>query len=203
MSVLDSYAALESLGPIVTTAEAAAALRRSATSTSRMLRTLEEAGRVRRVRSGLWAIGTIDPDPYAVVTELTHPSPSYVSFLSALNYHGMIDQIPREIWVASLGRARMIRTAVGTFSVHHLPPELFGGWAESSRGLIATPAKAIFDLCYVNAARSGKPRRVPELEFPAPFNPQAIDHWIGLIDSARLATLTRRAVEQTLRRATR
>jgi predicted transcriptional regulator of viral defense system len=203
MSLLDTYSALEGLGPVVTTAEAAAALRRSASSASRMLRGLEEAGRVRRLRSGLWAIGSADPDPYAVVSELTSPSPSYVSFLSALNFHGMIDQIPREVSVASLDRARRIKTSVGTFSVHHLPPELFGGWTETSRRRVATPEKAIFDLCYVSVAGTGKPRRVPELELPDSFDRKEIDQWVRRIPSARLATLTKRAVDQTLARATR
>ena len=203
MSLLNAYSTLEALGPVVTTAEAAAALRRSTTSASRMLRGLEEAGRVKRVRSGLWSIGSTDPDPYAVASELTSPSPSYVSFLSALNFHGMIDQIPREVSLSSLDRARKIKTSLGTFSVHHLPPELFGGWNETPRGRVATPAKAIFDLCYVSVAGTGKPRRVPELELPDPFDRDEIDQWVGRIPSARLATLTRRAVDQTLARATR
>ena len=203
MSLLNAYSTLEALGPVVTTAEAAAALRRSTTSASRMLRGLEEAGRVKRVRSGLWSIGSTDPDPYAVASELTSPSPSYVSFLSALNFHGMIDQIPREVSLSSLDRARKIKTSLGTFSVHHLPPELFGGWNETPRGRVATPAKAIFDLCYVGVAGAGRSRRVPELELPDSFDRDEIDQWVGRIPSARLATLTRRAVDQTLARATR
>ncbi|MFH1474443.1 MAG: hypothetical protein ABIG85_01140, partial [Chloroflexota bacterium] len=60
------------------------------------------------------------------------------------NHHGMIDQLPREVSVASLDRARRITTTLGTFAIHHLPPELFGGWAETPRGPVATPEKAIF-----------------------------------------------------------
>lgn len=203
MSLMTAYSVIEGLGPVVSTAEAAAALRRSASSTSRLLRSLEETGRIRRVRNGIWVIGTAQPDPYRVVAELTRPYPAYVSFLSAFNFHGMIDQIPREVAVASLDRGRRIETSLGTFAVHHLPPELFGGWEDTKRGLVATPAKAIFDLAYVSAVSSGKPRRVPEMELPGSFDPKEIERWVKRIVSARVSTLTRRAVEYMLSRATR
>lgn len=203
MSQLEAYTLLERLGPVVSTAEAAAVLRRSASSTSRLLRGLEKAGRARQVRHGTWAIGQAAPHPFAIVAELTRPHPAYVSFTSALNYHGLIDQLPREIGVASLDRARRIRTSLGTFSVHHLPPELFGDWRETRHGLVATPEKALFDLGYVSAVRAGRPHHVPELELPAGFDRTAIDAWVERIASVRVATLTRRGVDHMLSRASR
>jgi predicted transcriptional regulator of viral defense system len=202
MSRLAAYSTLERLGPIVSTAEAAAALRRTASSASRLLRGLEEVGRAQQVREGLWAIGPNRPDPFAIIGELTRPHPAYVSFLSALNHHGIIDQIPREISVASLDRAHRIETDLGTFAIHHLRPELFGGWQETSRGRVATPEKAIFDLMYVSAAHAGRPRRIPELELPGSFDPNAIDQWVERIESPRLATMTRLGVAQLLARVT-
>lgn len=202
MSRLAAYSTLERLGPIVSTAEAAAALRRTASSTSRLLRGLEEVGRAHQVRAGLWALGPNLPDPFEIVGELTRPHPAYVSFLSALNHHGMIDQIPREILVASLDRARRIKTNLGTFAIHHLAPELFGGWQETGRGRVATPEKAVFDLSYVSAVHAGRPRGIPELDLPTGFDPKAIDQWVNRIDSARLATMTRLGVDHMLARAT-
>jgi predicted transcriptional regulator of viral defense system len=200
MSRLAAYSALERLGPVVSTAEAAAALRRTASSTSRLLRGLEEVGRAQQVRAGLWAIGPNRPDIFAIVAELTRPHPAYVSFLSALSYHGMIDQIPREISVASLDRAHRINTNLGTFAIHHLAPELFGGWQETGRGRVATPEKAVFDLSYVSAVHAGAPRRIPELDLPTGFDPKAIDQWVDRIVSARLATLTRVGIDYLLAR---
>lgn len=203
MSRLEAYAVIEHLGPVVSTAEAAAALRRSSSSTSRVLRGLEEAGRVRRIRSGLWAVGPAEPDPFTIVAELTAPHPAYVSFLSALNFHGAIDQIPREFSVASLDRARRIRTSIGTFAIHHLPVELYGGWSATKRGRVASPAKAIFDLCYVSAASAGRARSIPELDLPADLDRSEIDRWLKRIESPRLATITRRGVAKALARAVR
>lgn len=203
MSLLETEIILERIGPVVETREAAAALLRSVPSTSRALGALAEAGHAHRIRHGLWSIGPTLPDPYWVVGDLTRPHPSYVSFQSALNFHGMIDQIPRDTTVASLDRARRITTTVGTYAVHHIPGELFGGWTKGPRGRVATPEKAIFDLAYTSAARGAKPRRVPEIDLPAGFDRAAIDEWIAKIGDPRIATMTKRGVRQILARAVR
>jgi predicted transcriptional regulator of viral defense system len=200
---LATYARLERLGPVISTAEAAAALRMGVSSASRLLSGLAQEGHAVRLRSGLWSVGLVAPDPFLLAPELTRPHPSYVSFESALAYHGMIDQLPREVSIASLDRARRIATSVGTFAIHHLPPALFGGWQDTPRGRVARPEKAIFDLSYVSVAHNGRARRVPELETPAGFEVGVIDTWGARIESPRVRTLTRRAIEQALARATR
>jgi len=200
---LQTYTTLERLGPVVRTSEAAAALRTSVSSTSRMLRSLEENGLARRVRSGVWSVGPHSPDPFMIAPELTRPHPAYISYDSALNYHGMIDQIPREVSVASLDRARRITTKIGTFAIHHLPPELFGGWQETRRGCVARPEKAIFDICYSSAAHRGRTRRIPELELPTGFDVGVVEAWATRIESPRVRTLTRKAIEYAMSRATR
>lgn len=190
MSVLRAYDRLESLDGLVTTGEAAAALRVSVSSASRTLHTMAEQGWATRIRSGLWHIGRGLPAPTSIVRDVCRPYPAYVSFLSALNLAGAIDQHPKSISVASLDRARTIETAVGTFAIHHLPPALFGGWEETSRGPIATPEKAIFDLCYVAAARSGKPPRLPELDLAQTITLASFEPWVSRIDSARVRSVT-------------
>jgi len=50
---------------------------------------------------------------------------------------------------------------------------------------------------------AGRPRRIPELELLTGFDPKAIDQWVDRIESARLATLTRVAVDHMLARVTR
>jgi len=203
MSRLGAYLTLERLGSLIATREAAAALGMSAAAASRMLHRLEDEGHAHRVRSGVWAIGPTVPDPFEIASELVRPHPAYVSFTSALNFHGLIDQIPREITVASLGRARRIPTTLGTYAIHHLPPGLFGGWEETRRGPIATPEKAVFDLSYASVVHTGRARHIPELELRAGFDRVAITRWVARIASPRLRTMTARAVEEALARATR
>jgi predicted transcriptional regulator of viral defense system len=203
MTLMSAYSALERLGPAVTTAEAAAALGRSASSASRVLAELAKARRVSRIKPGLWWLQTQPPDPFSIASELTSPHPAYVSMLSALNYHGVIDQLPRDIELASLDRARKIQTSVGVYRVHHLPPELFGGWESSPRGPVATVEKALFDLCYVGVVSAGRPRYVPELDLSADFDRTRIDDWAGRIRNSRLRTMTMVAVDKTLARSVR
>ena len=201
MTRLATYATLERLGPVISTGEAAAAVRMSVSSASRLVSGLAQEGHAVRLRSGLWSVGLEAPDPFMLAPELTRPHPSYVSFDSALAYHGMIDQLPREVTIASLDRARRIMSSVGMFAIHHLPPALFGGWQETPRGHVAAPEKALFDIAYVGAAHRGRARQVPELELPAGFEVRALEEWTGRIESSRIRTLTLRAIEQTLSRA--
>ncbi len=200
---LSSFATLSRLGQTVTTGEAAAALKVSVSQASRLMRTLEAQNLARHVRYGLWIVGSGSVDPRAIVEEITRPYPAYVSFMSALNAHGMIDQLPREISVASLDSAKLVKTELGTFSVHHLPPGLFGGWVEHDGVKLARPEKALFDLAYVSAVHGGRPRRIPELELPADFDRDELDRWLARIESPRVRTLTSRGLRYALTRAVR
>lgn len=200
---LASYATLAGLGPTLTTGEAAAALRISTSAASRLLSDLATHGLARRVRHGLWVLGTEPIDPRRLAEEVTRPYPAYISFASALNFHQLIDQLPRDISVASLDRSKQVRTAMGTFVVHHLPPDLFGGWVEEDGIKVASPEKALFDLCYVSAAHGARQRRIPELELPTDFDLAELDRWLKRVGSPRLRTLTSRGLEYAFARAVR
>ena len=202
MSAATAYVTLRDLGaPAITTGEAAAALGVSESSASRTLRTLEQRGLLRRVRQGLWLLDGERRDPRAIITDLTRPFPAYVSFESALAAHGAIDQIPRDTAVASLGKPRRVRTALGTYSIHRLPPVLFGGFEEHDGVLVATVEKALFDACYVACASGHGKRRLPELDLPARFSHTAVRAWTLRITAARLRTMVDAAVSRALTHA--
>lgn len=202
MSAAATYATLRRLSSsVVTTEEASAALRTSSSTASRALRNLEAQGLVRGVRHGLWSVAASSIDPRSIVAELTRPFPAYVSFQSALAAHRAIDQIPREIAVASLGKARKIETALATYAIHRLPPELFGGFVEREGVMLATVEKAIFDFCYVACASGALDRRLPELDLPAEFRQKRMDEWTRRIRSTRLRTRVKAAITRVLARA--
>ena len=200
---LASFATLTRLGRIVTTGEAAAALDVSVSQASRFLRTLEARDLARHVRYGLWIVGPGSVDPRTLIEDITRPYPAYVSFTSALNAHGLIDQAPREISVASLEGAKRVKTALGTYAIHRLPPALFGGWDERDGVKLARPEKALFDMAYVSAVHGARRRRVPELDLPAGFDRDVLDHWLSRVESPRLRTLTARGLRYALARAIR
>lgn len=192
-----AYAELRRLGPTITTAEASAALRASTSSASRTLRGLERRGLVTGIRRGLWSLDTTVRDARALASDVTRPYPSYVSFESALFAHGVIDQVPRAIALASLGRPRIVRTAVSTFVIHRLPPELFGGFAADGDLRLASIEKALFDLHYVAEASGHPRRRSPEVELPQRFSRREVARWVARIRDPRL----RRRVAARLERA--
>lgn len=203
MTVTGAYADLLQLGrPIVTTREAAARWGVAGRATSQRLGAMEDAGLVRRLRRGLWALDR-QLDPLVVPPFLTAPLPAYVSLWSALSRHGVIEQIPRRIAVASLDRSREVVTAVGVYEIHHLAPELFTGFDGSEQeGYLASAEKALFDTVYLRAA-AGSRAFFPELSLPANFDSAALSEWTERIGSARLRTLVSRRLAEVLRDASR
>lgn len=195
MRQAEAYAQLRELdGPVVGTREAAALWRSEEGTARRRLQSLVEASLVIPIRRGLWSVEA-DLDPFAVAPYLTAPFPAYVSTFSAFAAHGMIEQIPGRISVVSLDRARRIQTSIGAFEVHHVAPELFGGFVPWRRGgSIAAPEKALFDLTYLRAAAGGR-AYLPELTLPEDFDHEALGRWVERIESRRLTTLVERRLE--------
>lgn len=182
---------------IMETREVAVRLGVSTSHASHILDSLQEAGLVLRLRSGLWAIRT-DIGPLVIPPYLTAPYPAYTSFWSALAHHGMIEQVPRSIYVASLDRTRRINTSIGTYSIHHIAPELFGGFEGSNeQGYMAIPEKAVFDAVYLLAPRGGV-IRLPELELPKVFRIEKIKVWTSEIEPRRLRTIVTQGLDRAL-----
>lgn len=203
MTPISDYGQLLRLDrPVLTTGEATAVWQTTGRTAGRRLKAMAEAGLVRCLRRGLWAL---DPEvpPFAVAPFLTAPFPAYVSFWSALARHQMIEQIPRRVSVASLDRARSIVTTVGTYEIHHLAPGLFGGFDGSQDfGYVATPEKALFDAVYVRAV-SGPRAFFPELSLPGGFSDGELEQWTERIESGRLRTLVSRRLGEVLGAARR
>jgi predicted transcriptional regulator of viral defense system len=202
MNARDAFARLRRLEvPVIRSADAAAALGLSKTAATMTLSRLVEAGLVSPVRHGLWWVdGTVDP--YRLPEYLTAPLESYVSLHTALHLRGLIEQIPEIIYAVTLGRTQRITTRSRTFSLHHLAPEVFGGFEETSAGVkLATAEKALFDFSYLSAGRSRLFTTLPELELPRGFREKELRRWIGRIPSARSRTLTEARVAAFLRAA--
>lgn len=199
MNATEAFARLSRLGvPVLRTADAAAALGLSASAASVTLSRLAKAGLLRRVRSGTWWIGD-GLDPLRLPEFLTAPLPSYVSLLSALSIHGLIEQLPQVTYAVTLARSQRITTSVGLVSLHHIDPGLFGGFVTLESGVrIATPEKALFDLAYLSGGRSRRFASLPELELPSGFRRREVKRWVNRIASTRSRTMTSLRLDQWL-----
>jgi predicted transcriptional regulator of viral defense system len=200
MRAVDVYAELRRFGkPVLTTEDAAVRLRVSVSAASRMLGRLAGKGLVHALRRGLWSMDA-DLDPLLLPEYLTAPLPAYVSLQTALHRHGMIEQIPRVVYTASLARTRRIVTSIATYSVHRLGPDFFGGYATDPKtGLkIATPEKALLDVLYLSAARSRLFARLPELELPRRFDVRECRRWINRIPAPYRRTMVHSRLDAIL-----
>ncbi len=179
IAATEALSRLRRLGkPLVTTAEASMHLGQTRSAASRALARLAKVGLVRHLRHGLWSLEP-DVDPLVLPEYLTAPLPAYVSFQSALRFHGMISQIPQVIYVASLAPTRKVSTSVGTYSIHRLAPSFFGGFDTIEKGVrIARSEKALLDTLYLTPARSRLFAHLPEVELPASFDEQAAYRWL-------------------------
>jgi predicted transcriptional regulator of viral defense system len=202
MNARDALARLQRLGvPVIETADAAAALGQSTAAASMTLSRLVASGLVTAVRHGTWwIVGAVDP--YRLPDYLTAPLPSYVSLQTALHVHGLIEQIPEVIYVVSLARSQRVPTQVAAFSIHHVAPEVFGGFEENAAGVkLATAEKALFDVAYLSAGRSRLFTSLPELELPRGFRRAELRRWLARIPSERSRTITARKLDEFLKAA--
>lgn len=202
MNPTDALAILKRLGvPALSTADAGAALDLTTAAASQTLTRLARAGLVRSVRHGTWWLEDA-LDPLRLPEYLTSPLPAYVSLQTALHRHGLIEQIPEVVYAVTLARTQKVATSAGTFSLHHVAPEVFGGFEESLRGAkVATAEKALFDFAYLSSGRSRLFTSLPELELPRRFKRKELARWVAKIPSPRSRTLTSQKLDELLGRA--
>lgn len=190
---------------VFTTAEVAEAAEVHLSNASARLGEMAGDGSLVRVRRGLWAMPT-HPDfsPYAVVSHLFDTADdAYVSLLSALHLHGMIEQIPQAVHIMATRRRGTLSTPVGRYEFHTIQPELYGGYKPYDRTWsfqIARPEKALFDICYLAVRRGRRFSHLPELTLPDDFDPSEFDSWVDRVDYGRLQTAVRLQAGKILKR---
>ncbi len=184
--------------PVFSARELSAVSGKSPSTVSQGLAFLRRQGLVVKVSHGVWAAGGTAPGPYSVIAHILPKQRAYVSFTSALHLHGVIEQIPRVVTLASVAHSREIKTAAGVFAVHHLSPSFFSGfaWREGAGGfLLAEPEKALVDCLYVSAFRKRQFSYFPELRFPKSFSFKKARGWIDSIKSRKAAVHALRRLE--------
>lgn len=185
--------------PVFTSGDAALHLGLTRPAASRSLERLAGAGLVLRVRRGLWSL-EVQIDPLRLPEHLTAPFPAYVSLHTALQLHGLINQVPRVVYAASLSPTRRVRTHIADYSIHRLAPTFFGGFATTAGGVrLATPEKALLDTLYLAPARSRLFAALPEVEIPRRFDRNAARQWVARIPPGPRRLMVSRRLELLLR----
>ena len=176
--------------PVFTTRELAQSAGKSLSNATQSLNYLEKQGVVLKVYRGIW----IDPNnpktsPYAVIPFLMPTQRCYVSFISALHLHHMLEQIPQVITLASTSHTRTVSTKIATFCIHQLTPSFFKGfewYKKTGSFLIAQPEKALVDSLYLSAYKKRQYGYFPEINFPRTFSFKKVRYWASIIPNARV-----------------
>ncbi len=123
--------------------------------------------------------------------------------LTALNLHGMIEQIPQVVDVVSTAPTKRIKTPLANYFVHRLMPDFFAGY-EFYRGegkfLIATPEKALVDSAYFAARKGRRFSSLPELHLPKSFSRRRAIQWTERIPYLNLRKGVRERLENWWRK---
>ena len=116
--------------------------------------------------------------------------PSYVSFESALSYHGLIPEAVYTIASACFQRkTKIFSNELGDFSYDYIPTNPFFMGVINKEGiLIATGLKALFDLIYI---RRKSYQTIDELEDDLRIEKSLLQNKISNFSSAEIQTLAK------------
>jgi predicted transcriptional regulator of viral defense system len=113
---------------------------------------MEAEGLVARIERGKYLLLGLSPErvlsnPLYIGTHLA--TPSYVSFWSALHYHGLTEQVPRTVFLATTRKKADIFYRGMTFKFITIQPQSFFGYQREIIAdlpvVVADVAKAIID----------------------------------------------------------
>ena len=119
---------------------------------AQLLRRLEAAGLVARVERGKYLLLGLEAErvlsnPLFIASHLA--TPCYVSFWSALHYHGLTEQAPRETFVAVTRRKAGVQFRGLRFRFIQVAPHQFFGYQRELLGelpvVVADRSKALVD----------------------------------------------------------
>jgi predicted transcriptional regulator of viral defense system len=146
-------------------------------------------GYLENITRGIYKISDFELKDSFLLSNFIY-SPSYISLESALNYYGIIPDIPFGITSVTLNKTKTFKTQkYGVFYYHHIKPELFFGFQtifiEKNYSFnIALPEKAIFDYFYLKAKKVESPEGFIEemrLSLPKKFNWRKLKNWTNLV----------------------
>lgn len=178
--------------PVFTSYELVTLSEKSRPTVTQCLTRLAEQGLLTKIYRGVWAEPGQKPlSPFEIIPYLFPRQRVYVSFITALHLHGIVEQIPQVITLASLSHTKTLRTKAGVFSVHQMNPAFFDGFGwykDNGSFLIAEPEKALIDSLYLSSRRKKQFGYFPELRFPATFSFKKATQWAERIREEKIRT---------------
>lgn len=185
--------------PVFTTYELTVVSGKSLSTTTQALNYLKRQGVVFKIYRGIWGEGDSSRiSPYVVIPYLFSKHRAYVSFISALHLHGIIEQIPQVVTLASTAHTKIIKTSIGTYSVHRITASFFDGFTwykKTGNFLIAEPEKALVDSLYLASRKKKQFAYFPELHFSKSFNFKKAQRWVKRIADSKIRHYVQRKLD--------
>lgn len=186
--------------PVFTTHEMITLSGKSRSTVTQCLSRLATQGLLFRIARGVWVTSDQKKfSPFEIIPYLFPRQRVYVSFVTALHLHGIVEQIPQVITLASLSHTKTLRTQSGVFSVHQIAPSFFDGfdWHKGEGSfLIAEPEKALIDCLYLSSRKKKQFGYFPELHFPTTFSFKKARRWIARIPQKEIRSYISRKLEE-------
>jgi predicted transcriptional regulator of viral defense system len=153
---------------IFTTREYANHANLSVSAATKKLTRLKDNKLLTHVTKNVWAnAGHPYFHPASCVPYLLNKEQGYVSFLTALHFHGLLSQIPKTIQVATTGHSRTLDSIVARYEFIQIKPELMQAgimWSETQLPYsLATAEKALIDVLYIATRKNRRFASLPEI----------------------------------------
>ncbi len=155
------------------------------------------ANRLVRLRRGKYMLPlhyqSFTPHPFYIANYLY--SPSYISLYTALEYYKLIPEHTAIIQSVTTRDTRQWHTPLGSFHYHSLKPNRFSGYKlihlgnhSQQKALIASPEKALVDICLLNRGEWDMERwRSLRLQNTGDLDPEILFDYAEKIPSKKLA----------------
>lgn len=116
-------------------------------------------------------------------------SPSYISFETALNYHGILSQFPVEITSATTKSSEKKFVQEKTYTYSQLSTDLFIGFEKEGNSLIATAEKALIDQMYMIAKGLKTEEYLDEMDY-SNISKAQVQQYVELVSEKLQGTLS-------------
>lgn len=121
-----------------------------ATAIRTQLYRLAQKGLITSIKRGLYCFDKSGVDEFILAGQLY--SPSYISLETALNYHGVIPDIPIMVTSVTPTTTKKIETSLGNYNYLKIDSKLFFGYSQTPFN-IAFKEKALLDYFYLRRIR--------------------------------------------------
>jgi len=158
------------------------------------LRKWVEKGYLLRVKKNLYFLQEHPLNDEFVLANKIY-QPSYVSLESALNYYGIIPDVPFAVTSVTTKKTQEFKTPLGLFLYRKIKFQWFFGWEEievekNQSYKIASPPKALFDFIWLNKNSFGKNFPAEErFSFDENFNWQEFKRYTKAVEDKKFQKL--------------